>query len=215
MAATSIQELEAFVGAALTRGSTRQSIEKALLDAGWPAEQVRTALAAFADVDFPLPVPRPRPRTSAREAFVYLVLYATLYLTAYYLGSLLFELIGRAFPDPTANPYGWDPPDARIRWAISSIVVAFPIFLFLSRFTYRESVRNPAKRLSPIRRWLTYLTLVVAAGFLIGDLTTLVYNALGGELTIRFVLKVIIVGAIAGTIFGYYLWDLRREERDT
>ncbi|HET7923548.1 MAG TPA: DUF5671 domain-containing protein, partial [Rhodanobacteraceae bacterium] len=141
MAASSIQELETFVGAALTRGSTRQGVEKALLDAGWPAEQVKNALAAFADVDFPLPVPRPRPRTSAREAFVYLVLYATLYLTAYYLGSLLFELIGRAFPDPTASPYGWEPPDERIRWAISSIVVAFPIFLFLSRHTYRESVR--------------------------------------------------------------------------
>jgi hypothetical protein len=214
MAASSIQELETFVGAALMRGSSRQGIEKALLDAGWPAEQVKNALAAFAEVDFPLPVPRPRPKTSAREAFVYLVLYATLYLTAYYLGTLLFELIGRAFPDP-ASAYGWEPPDERIRWAISSIVVSFPIFLLLSRHTHGESVRNPAKRLSPIRRWLTYLTLVVAAGFLIGDLTTLVYNALGGELTIRFVLKVIVVAAIAGTIFGYYLWDLRREERDT
>ena len=67
---------------------------------------------------------------------------------------------------------------------------------------------------SPIRRWLTYFTLFVAAGFLIGDLTTLVYNVLGGEITIRFSLKVIVVGAIAGTIFGYYLRDLRREERE-
>ena len=32
------------------------------------------------------------------------------------------------------------------------------------------------------------------------------------ELTLRFVLKVAVVGLIAGTIFGYYLWDLRREE---
>jgi hypothetical protein len=73
---------------------------------------------------------------------------------------------------------------------------------------------NPVKRLSTIRRWLTYLTLFIAAGVLIGDLITLVYNLLGGELTVRFVLKVITVAAIAGTAFGYYLWDLRREERE-
>jgi hypothetical protein len=43
----------------------------------------------------------------------------------------------------------------------------------------------------------------------------LVYNALGGELTARFVLKVLIVGAIAGIIFWYYLGDLRIDEKDT
>ena len=56
------------------------------------------------------------------------------------------------------------------------------------------------------------MTLVIAAGALIGDTTTLVYNLLGGELTLRFVLKVLVVAFIAGGIFGYYLWDLRREE---
>jgi hypothetical protein len=59
---------------------------------------------------------------------------------------------------------------------------------------------------------LTYITLFVAAGVLIGDLISLVFNFLGGELTVRFVLKVLTVGVIAGTIFGHYLWDLRKEE---
>jgi hypothetical protein len=92
--------------------------------------------------------------------------------------------------------------------------VAFPIFLLLSIHEHRQVARNHARRLSPVRRWLTYLTLFVAAGFLIGDLTTLVYNALGGEITTRFSLKVIVVGAVAGTIFGHYLRGLRREERE-
>ena len=59
---------------------------------------------------------------------------------------------------------------------------------------------------------MTYLTLFLAVGFLVGDFTTLVYNALGGELTVRFLLKVVVVAVIAGTIFWYYLRDLRREE---
>ena len=65
-----------------------------------------------------------------------------------------------------------------------------------------------------MRRWLTYVTLFGAACTLIGDVMSLVYSALGGELTTRFVLKVVIVGAIAGTIFWYYLSDLRTDEKD-
>jgi len=49
---------------------------------------------------------------------------------------------------------------------------------------------------------------------LIGDFTSLVYSLLGGELTVRFVLKVLTVGVIAGTIFWYYLSDLRLDEKD-
>jgi len=48
----------------------------------------------------------------------------------------------------------------------------------------------------------------------IGDLVSLAYNVLGGELTVRFFLKVLVVGVIAGTIFGFYMRDLRGEERE-
>lgn len=212
--ASGIQDLELFVRAALTQGAKKADIEQGLLAAGWPAEQIRSALGLFADIAFPVPIPKPRPYLSAREAFSYLLLFTTLYLSAYYFGCLLFEFVNLKFPDPAVNEYSWRSPMESIRWSASSVVVAFPIFLLLSRRIYRELARNPVKRLSAIRRWLTYLTLFVTAGFLIGDLTTLVYNALGGELTIRFSLKVLIVGAIAGTIFGFYLWDLRGEERE-
>jgi hypothetical protein len=63
-----------------------------------------------------------------------------------------------------------------------------------------------------VRRWLTYLTLFSAACALLGDFATLVYNVLGGELTVRFLLKVLTVGLIAGTAFFYYLRDLRQDE---
>ena len=93
------------------------------------------------------------------------------------------------------------------------IIVAFPIFIWLSLVTRRAILRAPEKKSSKIRKWLTYLTLFVAAGIIIGDLITLIYNMLGGELTLRFMLKVLTVLTIAGTIFGYYLWDLRKEEK--
>ena len=213
MAAAS-RELEQFVRDALMRGEARPSIEAALASAGWAPEQVRDALEAYAPVAFPIPVPRPRPYLSAREAFLYLFLFATLYVWAYHLGDLLFDLVNTALPDPADPAYAFDNRGQSMRLSVASIVIAFPLFLFVARLLSRELARNPVKRQSVVRRWLTYMTLFLAAGVLVADMITLVYHLLGGELTLRFVLKVLVVAGIAGGIFGFYLRDLRREERE-
>lgn len=212
--ASATQDLDLFVREALAKGETREAIDSALTAAGWPAERIRSALSVYADVAFPVPVPKPRPYLSAREAFLYLTLFTTLYLSAYHLGSLLFRLIEQAWPDPADNEFMVMRLEASMRWSTASVIIAFPVFLFLARYLGKELVRSPAKRLSAVRRWLTYLTLFVAAVVLIVDMTTLVNNALGGELTLRFLLKVAVAAIIAGTIFGYYLWDLRSEEKE-
>lgn len=206
------EDLEHFVRDGLQRGLPRAEIQSAMLTAGWTPEQAKNALSAFADVAFPVPVPRPRPYLSAREAFLYLVLFAALYLSAFHLGSLSFELIERAFPDPTAREL----PTLRdsLRFSASALIVGFPLFVFMSWFISRGLERNPVKRLSAVRRWLTYLTLFLAVTILAGDLIALVYNLLGGEFTTRFLLKVATVAVIAGGVFGYYLSDLRQEERE-
>ena len=211
------EELIDFVRESLSRQVPRSEIEQALQRGGWTKEQTRAALDAFVDTDFPLPVPRARPYLSAREAFQYLVLFATLYTSAYYLGSLVFAVVNRAFPDPSWTSVYYDNDFVRdeIRWSVSALIVAFPVFLYMSWLTGRAIQRDPVKRASNIRRWLTYLTLFIAATTLIGDVTTLVYNVLSGELTVRFVLKVVTVALIGGTAFTYYLRDLRLDERET
>jgi hypothetical protein len=197
----------------LARGLARDQIRDALGSAGWSNEQVNRALAAYASVEFPVPVPRPRASLSAREAFLYLLMFTTLYLVAFNLGSLLFRFIDMAFPDPTQGRQAFFGHNS-IRWNISTLVVSLPVFLYLARLTNRAVDIDPIKRMSPVRRWLTYLTLFVSACVLIGDVVNLVYSFLAGELTVRFLLKVVTVGAIAGTAFWYYLSDLRADEAD-
>ncbi|TWG89073.1 hypothetical protein L599_004800000010, partial [Luteimonas sp. J16] len=206
------QELERFVRDALAAGMPRPQVESVLAEAGWSPAQVRAALAEYADVDSPVPVPRPRPQLSAREAFEYLLLFATLYLSAWHLGSLLFDLVNHVLPDAADPAYRVVRLGPSMRWSIAALVVAFPLFAWLARRIGGDLARDPVRRLSPVRRWLTYLTLFIAAAVLIGDLVALVYNVLGGEASLRFLLKVLVVGAIAGAVFGYYLSDLRRDE---
>lgn len=207
------QELNLFVREALQKGQSREEIRKALKSASWGEDEVSRALDSFADVPFPVPVPRRRPYLSAREAFMYLLTFLTLYISAISFGTLLFQFINRWLPDIV--PYGtyYDTTTEAIRWSASSLLIAYPLFLFMSWLLRREIAKDPDKRASKIRKWLTYITLFIAAGVIIGDLITLVFNMLGGELTLRFILKVLTVGGISGAIFGYYLWDLRKEEK--
>lgn len=209
-------ELHDFVKEALGRGESRDGIEGVLTQSGWSPVQARAALAEFATVPFPIPVPRPRPSLDARDAFLYLVLFSTLYITAFHLGSILFQFIDRAFPDPAfSNPARAAYAATALRWSLSSLIVAFPVFLFVSSRTRKAIQADPGKRGSKVRRWLTYLTLTIASGVLIGDLIALVFNVLSGELTARFVLKVATVGVIAGGVFLFYLSGLRTDEQES
>ncbi|WP_290890497.1 DUF5671 domain-containing protein [Arenimonas sp.] len=212
--ANASQDLDVFVRDALVRGLPRSEIEQALVTAGWPLEQAKAALSVYADQAFPVPVPRPRAYLSAREAFLYLTLFVTLYLFAFHLGSLLFDLLNLGLPDPADNEYRAAQLTDSIRFSTAALIISFPVFLFLANLVAREQRSHPAKRLSVVRRWLTYLTLFVAACVLLGDMIALVNGLLSGEATLRFLLKVGVVLAIAGSVLAYYLWDLRRDEAD-
>jgi hypothetical protein len=203
--------LDDFVRRGLERGLARPEIEQALLQAGWPADQVRAAIGAYAPIEFPIPVPRPVSSASARDAFLHVVMFVTLALSAYQLGALLFEIINRLVSDPAAPVQAVSAGQA-MRWSISSLVVTFPVFVGTHRVIARSLRRDPTKRASRTRRNVTYVILFVASAAVLGDVTTMIYYFLGGEVTLRFLLKVATVAGIAGTVFLYYLWDLRAGE---
>jgi len=145
---------------------------------------------------------------------MYLVTFLTLYISSVSLGTLWFQFINTWLPDVVTQPYMYDSIRSIIRNAVASLIIAFPIFVAVSWLLRRTLTRDPEKRSSKVKKWLTYITLFIAAGVMIGDLIALVSNVLSGDLTSRFALKVLIVLIIAGTIFCYYLLDLRKEEQE-
>ena len=138
--------LQRFVHDALAKGISRGEIEKTLRSAKWPQDEIQSALDLFADFDFPIPVPRPKLYLSAREAFIYLVLFTMLYLSAWSLGSILFQFINYSLPDPARSSHGLHFSVTGLRWSIATLLIAFPGYLFLSRLSYSAARRDPEKR---------------------------------------------------------------------
>lgn len=205
--------LTQFVKESLDKGQSRPLIRSALVDAGWRASEVDDALNAFAEVVFPVAVPRPQAYLSAREAFFYLLFFILLSIVAFNLGSLLFALIDRAVQDPLANGnYYFGSVESQINGAVAGLVVAAPIFFWLARILLKTRRINPALQRSRIRKWLIYVSLVIAGCVLVGDAISLVYSFLSGELSTRFVLKSVVVAAISGAIFGYFITNAERDE---
>ena len=198
-----------FVRDALSRGISREEIRQALREGGWESKEINAALDAFVESSLSLPVPRKRVSSSPKEAFLFLMQFAALYTAAFALGSVLFDLVNLVFPAPGEVAMN---SVVSLRYGIASVVVAFPLFLFMCGVIARENLRNPGQRISPVRRWLTYMTLFASAVSIVADLITLLVRFLEGDVTLRFGLKALIVAILAGSAFLYYLRDLRRDE---
>ncbi|MBP7133690.1 hypothetical protein KBA73_00580 [Patescibacteria group bacterium] len=204
-------ELQLFIKEALSQGISRQDIQHALKKARWNEEEIQAGLDRYVESDFPIAIPAPKSSVSAREAFIYLILFVTFYLTAFSIGSLWFDFINTWIPDSLLLSGSYLDTNS-IRQACATLLITAPLFFFLSWQLRVRLAKNPEERNSPVRRWLTYLTLFIAASVIIGTLIGLVHDVLSGELTWRFTLKSLTVLLITGSSFGYYLWDLRRGE---
>jgi hypothetical protein len=149
------------------------------------------------------------PRSTARDVFSHLLAIATLYVGVISFTTLCFQYINVKFPD-LLNLYYSGALDT-IRQAMAALIVVWPVFILMSWFIQRDIKADPDKHNVGIRKWLLYLTLFVTSITIIVDLVTLINYFLNGEITTRFILKVLVVLAVAITVFWYYLWDLRTE----
>ena len=150
-------------------------------------------------------------KTSPRDIFTHLLAIITLYVSAVSFGMLIFQYVNLAFPDIAQGDtyYMVQSAQGSIRWAIASLIVIFPVYLLTMRYLNRSYRAMPSKRDLRIRKWLIYFTLFIASLVMIGDLVALINNFLGGELTVRFFLKVLTIFFVAGSVFYYYFWDLK------
>lgn len=144
-----------------------------------------------------------------RDTFLYLLSIVTLAASAVSFGIVVFQLINNYYPDALNYYYSRENILEPLRGAMATLIIVFPVFWWVARFLRKDIGVNPEKRDLAIRRWLLYLTLFVAGLIIIGDLVVILNSLLHGELTIRFILKALTVLFIAGSVFYYYLSQLK------
>ena len=197
-------QLTQFVHDARAAGHGSDSIRDALRQAGWRNSETAQALAAWADVPGLPPVPRPRPYLSAREALLFGLLFVSLGVISFCTCQLGFTLIDRALPDGGGNIHA-----GGVRMAVATLLTFVPLFLLLNHRVGRIDARDRPSGRSLVRRWLAAVSLLVAALFLLGDLAVTIFALLNGELTLRFILKALLVAVMSALVLAYY-----RDEMD-
>jgi hypothetical protein len=209
-----ISQLLLFIEAAKAKGASDEFLATFFARRGWPEDDVHAALGRYWERQTGMSIPERRAGgESSRDAFLYLLAFTTLATWAGALGSMFFQFIDYWIPDPVTAQAGLN-LRALVTWQMASIAVAFPVFLLTMRTILGEAQDHSERLQSGVRKWLTYIALLLTAGGMIGDLIWFLDYFLTGELTARFILKSLTVMLICGAIFIYYSGSLHWD-RDT
>lgn len=148
---------------------------------------------------------------SAKFAFLYMLSLVALVLTSLSTGMVIFQIINKYISDPVGR-FGQVFSPELLRFAIAALIVAAPIFFLTSRQIYKDLSRGVLDKDSGVRKWLTYFILLVSSVIILGWFIGLINSYLGGELTIKFILKAITAMGISAAAFSFYLYDIRRDQ---
>ncbi len=204
--------LFAFVSQAKERGVPDDSLVGILRQSGWSERRIYRALSDYYAGALGVAVPvRDQSSGAARDAFFYLLNFITLGFWTVALWQIWDDLVRRWFPDPLSYEGGSLRDD--IAWQVAMIVVAFPIFAFVHATIARELARRPELYYSPIRRWLTYLALVIAAITILCDAALTIQSWIVGHLTTHFLLDTLGLMVLGGGVFAYYLLTMEPPKR--
>lgn len=148
-----------------------------------------------------------KPKTTPKDFFLWAGAMIALYSGVVAFITLLFQYINYTFPDPLR--YYGDPYSSPIPYAMASLIVLTPVFLILMRVIRRNIERDSSRADIWVRRWALFLTVFAAGATIVVDLIVLLTSFLSGEeLSLAFLLKVLVVLLVAGAGFMHFLADL-------
>lgn len=126
--------------------------------------------------------------------------------------ALSFEILNRVLPDILTDSYQYGYANysyESARSALALLIIIFPVFLILSRFWSKEIAKGLSHWDDALRKWVLYLIIFLASATTITTLVTLVRYFVSGEITTRFILKVLITLVVSAMPLWYYIKVLR------
>jgi len=146
----------------------------------------------------------------ALHFFLYLLHFFSLAFVAFGSGAIIFQYINKLIPESLLYAFQGNFDQGAVKFGIAAIFAAGPVFFISAKLINGYLFKGEMSEDSRVRRWMTYIVMFFAAGTIIGDIIALIINFLEGDIAARFLLKVLAVFVIAGSIFEYYFWDMRR-----
>ncbi|HRY62161.1 MAG TPA: DUF5671 domain-containing protein [Candidatus Paceibacterota bacterium] len=145
-------------------------------------------------------------KTTPKDFFLNLGAIVAIYVSVISFINLLLTTLDNLLPDVATGYYN---TYESMRWAVAYLVIAFPVFLILSKILNKDIKNSPEKENLGVRKWLTYLTLFVTGIAMTVDLIWLINSFLSGEITLRFSLKALVILVTSLLVFGYYISKVR------
>jgi len=143
-------------------------------------------------------------KTTPKDFFLHVGSTIALYASVIALINLAFELMNRLLPDQLNNYWSSN----SVIYPISMLVVLVPVLYLLEWFIARDISKIVEKKDIWVRKWRIYLTLFLTGATIVGDLVALINVYLNGEVSSRFIWKVLIVLIVTSAVFKYYFFSI-------
>ncbi|MFZ3011902.1 MAG: DUF5671 domain-containing protein [Minisyncoccia bacterium] len=156
-----------------------------------------------------------QPKLNIGFFFLSLGVLITLITSVVSFLNLVFETLNKRFPDVlnSSYQYGYSTYEYEsIRMALSTLIIFFPIFVVVSYLWKKYGRRVLGSIDEIIKKWVIYIILFLSSLIVVIDLVTLIKYFISGEITYRFILKVVTVLVVAGLVGFYYILLLRDKE---
>ncbi len=147
--------------------------------------------------------------------FLSLSLSITLITSVVSFLNLIFDTLDKRFPDVlnATYQYGYSTYEYEsVRMALATLIIFFPVFLVVT-FFWNKALKGVLSGMDEmIKKWLIYILLFLASLVTAIDLVALVQHFVSGEITTRFILKVLAVLVVAAYVGVYFIYKLKKAE---
>jgi len=210
--------LQKYIEEKVRGGAMKEQIKEQVVAVGWTEDEFDKFYAeALMAIGVPVPATTRgnySKRASVGDVVLNFFSFILLGIIVSALGTLYFSVINVFFPDALGSTsyssYYYSQVSSTIHYAIAALIVAFPLYHFSMRMWFKRFREDEAKVESKLTKWLTYLVLLGTSITVVGDLITVLFTMLQGEITARFILKALVVLVLAGMVFGFYFLERRK-----
>ena len=190
-------------------GKSRSEIKDVLLKSDWNEKVIDNALSKFSDVDYPIAVPKPSIDISKRTYFLNSVFFASLGTVIFCFVLILYSIIDLYLPDLSGS-YVLSLRKS-VRMLMSILICCVPILWKFGNIIKKDMSKSQ-EQISSIRLRFVYYTMEIVLGLVLICAARTIYVFLSGDITLCFIIKIIIFFATCAGVYFYFRPEIKKAE---